>query len=379
MKSIWKKAGIVALVGGILWACTKPTTENPADSDALSSNRKEVLTNLADNIIIPRYKSMQYDLNQLKQQLQAFEAAPTVQTLHALQSSMTTAYIGWQSTELFDVGPAESVTLRYFFNIYPTNVDIIAQNIQNPNANLEIPSNYAAQGFPAIDYLLHGIDSTDAGILAYYTTDVNAAKRLAYLNKIVDHMVTLNDQVYNSWTGDYRNTFINRTKLDIGSSTSLLVNGLTLHYERYIRSGKIGIPSGAMMNGVVAPEKVESFYSPELSGSLARTAHTAFVQLFNGQNSSGVQTGTSIKSYLDAIEAKDPSTQVLLSKVINDQLDVCQQKLAGLDNNFHDQIISDNQKMKDAYAELQKTVRLLKVDMASAMSITITYTDNDGD
>ena len=35
--------------------------------------------------------------------------------------------------------------------------------------------------------------------------------------------------------------------------------------------------------------------------------------------------------------------------------------------------------MIDTYNELQKAVRMLKVDMTSAMSITITYTDNDGD
>jgi hypothetical protein len=35
--------------------------------------------------------------------------------------------------------------------------------------------------------------------------------------------------------------------------------------------------------------------------------------------------------------------------------------------------------MADTYAAMQKLVRMLKVDMTSAMSITITYTDNDGD
>ncbi|WP_449437648.1 hypothetical protein [Pedobacter steynii] len=40
---------------------------------------------------------------------------------------------------------------------------------------------------------------------------------------------------------------------------------------------------------------------------------------------------------------------------------------------------TNNQKMIDVYTEMQKSVRMLKVDMTSAMSITITYTDNDGD
>ena len=32
-----------------------------------------------------------------------------------------------------------------------------------------------------------------------------------------------------------------------------------------------------------------------------------------------------------------------------------------------------------SYNEMQKAVRMIKVDMTSAMSITVTYVDNDGD
>ena len=32
-----------------------------------------------------------------------------------------------------------------------------------------------------------------------------------------------------------------------------------------------------------------------------------------------------------------------------------------------------------SYNEMQKAVRLIKVDMTSALGITVTYVDNDGD
>jgi hypothetical protein len=35
--------------------------------------------------------------------------------------------------------------------------------------------------------------------------------------------------------------------------------------------------------------------------------------------------------------------------------------------------------MQAVYTEMQNVIKMLKVDMTSAMSITITYTDNDGD
>jgi len=47
--------------------------------------------------------------------------------------------------------------------------------------------------------------------------------------------------------------------------------------------------------------------------------------------------------------------------------------------NLYEEILSNNQSMIAVFTEMQKVVRMLKVDMTSAMSITITYTDNDGD
>jgi hypothetical protein len=50
-----------------------------------------------------------------------------------------------------------------------------------------------------------------------------------------------------------------------------------------------------------------------------------------------------------------------------------------LSSDLRQQVQTNNQLMIDTYTEMQKIIRMLKVDMTSAMSITITYTDNDGD
>jgi hypothetical protein len=40
---------------------------------------------------------------------------------------------------------------------------------------------------------------------------------------------------------------------------------------------------------------------------------------------------------------------------------------------------TEQSKVQDLYNEMQKMVVLLKVDLSSALSILITYQDNDGD
>lgn len=344
-------------------------------------DRVPMLTNWADNIVIPSYDKFDAKLKTMVSAAEAFSSAPSSTTLAAFRSNWIDAYVEWQRVELFEFGPADRSTMRNFFNIYPADEAGIAQNIADPNSNLALPVAYSTQGFPALDYLLNGLADTDQDILALYTSDPDAAKRLAYIKRLTDRMTSIFTTVISDWKGSYRDTFISRTGLDIGSSTSIVVNSYVLNYERFIRSGKIGIPSGAMTasGGVKYPEKVEAYYQRDISLTLAKAAHQASIDFFNGRSVSADTEGPSFKSYLNALDAKDPNTGTLLSQIIVDQLSAANLKLGTLGDNLYEQVVNNNQPMIDTYAEMQKVVRLIKVDMTSAMSVTITYTDNDGD
>jgi len=374
-----KKHFILLTLTAVLWACggNGETTDPPGPVDK-GKDRQVLLTHLADNIIIPAYGNFKAKLNLMVSNADAFTAKPDQTTLTAFRTSWVEAYTEWQKVELFDFGPAERQTLRNFFNIYPANEKGINNNITDPTANLEVPASFAQQGFPALDYLINGLGSTDAAILTFYTSAPDAAKRIAYVKRLTSRMTTLLDKVTSEWT-TYRETFTTKTGLDIGSPTSLMVNGFVLHYERFIRSGKFGIPSGAMLNGVVSAEKVEAFYKKDLSRTLAQTAHQAVVDFFNGKSIKTGTEGPSFKTYLTALGAKDSGTGQLLADIINNQFTASKGKIEVLKPNLYEEVKTNNQAMIAVYTEMQKAVRMLKVDMTSAMSITITYTDNDGD
>ena len=367
------------LLAVLIFACSGNGNDpSPGDN---SKDRGVILTHWADNIIIPSYEKFAAAFQQMIEKSNGFTSKPDLNSLAAFREAWTTAYLEWQKVELFEFGPADKYTLRNFFNIYPADVSGVISNINDPTVNLDLPASYATQGFPALDYLINGIATGDVAIINAYTTDADAAKRIAYLDRITGRMETLLSNVMSEWKGSYRDTFIGKTGLDIGSSMGLVVNAYILHYERYIRSGKIGIPSGTGIGGTgaVYPEKVEAFYKRDISRSLARSAHEAARDFFNGKDFTTGEQGPSIQSYLDALGAKDPATGTLLSNIINDQFTAVQGQLDKLAPNFQEQIQNDNQEMADTYAAMQKLVRLLKVDMTSAMSVTITYTDNDGD
>ncbi|OJV12662.1 MAG: peptidase M75, Imelysin [Dyadobacter sp. 50-39] len=342
-------------------------------------DRSVMLKALAEDVIIPSYDQFKTKFDLMQQKSKAFTSKPDAQTLAEFRSAWADAYVAWQRVELFDFGPAEKQAIRNFYNIYPASEAGIAANIADPASSLEVPASYPTQGFPALDYLLNGLGTNDTSLLAHYISDKDASKKLAYINRVVARMELLLGKVVGDWKGEYLNTFISKTGLDIGSSTSLMVNGLVLHYERYIRSGKFGIPSGAMANGIPAPDKVEAFYKKDISRTLAQTAHKAYADFFNGRHAATGEAGPSLRTYLDALGAKDSGSGKMLSESINTQFQSAATKLDALNPNLYEEVRTNNQAMKDTYSEMQKAVRMLKVDMTSAMSITITYTDNDGD
>lgn len=353
--------------------------DDPA-RDTGSKDRTPMLIHWVDNIIVPSYSNFQTKMQAMVLKGDEFTENPNQQLLTAFRQAWVDAYVEWQKVEMFEFGPADKYTLRNFFNIYPANVQAIHQNIADPNANLDVAAAYSTQGFPALDYLINGVAETDEGIIAFYSTAPESGSRIQYLKQLTSRMETLLNNVVLEWS-NYREFFIGKTGLDLNSSTGIVVNAYVLYYERYIRSGKFGIPSGALTStgGSPYPDKVEAFYKKDISLTLARTAHQAAIDFFNGEGVATTQEGPSLKSYLDALDAKDGTTGTLLSQIINEQFAAVNTKLSQLPENLQEQVSTNNNDVKDVFAEMQKATRMLKVDMTSAMSITITYTDNDGD
>jgi predicted lipoprotein len=373
------KSTYLFVVCGLLTLLPSCSNDGDPSTTDNTKDRQEVLINWVDNIIKPSYANFKAKLDVMLVSGAAFTTAPDNTTLTEFRAAWVDAYNEWQKVELFEFGPADQYSLRNFFNIYPTNTTLINNYINDPSASLEVPTAYPAQGFPALDYLINGLAADDAGIIAAYTSDGEASKRVAYLKRLLEKMNGLTTNVVNDWNGTYRDTFISKTGLDIGSSMGKVVNAYVLEYERYVRSGKVGIPAGVFSSGVAQPDKVEAFYKKDISKTLAETAHQAARDFFNGKGLTSGTEGPSFKSYLDALGAKDATTNTALSTVINEQFALVSTDLAGLGENFSSEVETNNLEMTEAYTDMQKLVRLLKLDMSSAISVTITYTDNDGD
>ena len=369
-----KKVYILVVLAVLIIACSS-SDDGGSPEPETNFDRTALLTNWADNIIIPVYTDLVSKLTDLDAKKNDFIASPDLNKLQALRTSWFNAYKVWQYSEMFNIGKAEEINFAFQMNVYPTNVSDITNNISSQNYDLTSVNNNDAVGFPALDYMLYGLDDTDEGLLAFYTSNPDAANHINYLSDLVDRMVNLSNEVLSSWS-TYRNQFINSTSNSASGAINQLVNDYIFYVEKGLRANKIGIPAGNF-SATPLPDRVEAYYRSDVSKTLTLESLNAVQNFFNGKAYGSSSNGLSLKAYLDYLNTIKNGED--LSSLINTQFGNAKSKINNLNSNYITQINNDNSKMTEAYDALQAVVVLLKVDMLQALDISVDYVDADGD
>lgn len=358
----------------IFFSSCSDDSGNSQQSD--SFDRQAMLTNWADNIIIPAFQAFKSETTELKAATEIFTTNPTVENLQNLRTAHADAYLQFQTVSMFEIGRADNISYRARMNIYPTDAAAIQQKIIANNYNLELSTSFDEQGLPAMDFLLNGLAGTDAEIVSYYSSNENAATYKAYLNSLAERMDYLTGEVLNDWATSYKDAFISNTSSSSTGSVDKFTNDFVMYYEKFLRSGKVGIPSGVFTGNPVS-DKVEAYYSPSLSKALYLKALNSTQDFFNGKHFNSNIEGIGYDDYLDYLNTIKNEED--LSVLINNQFDEVRAQATNLNDSFAWQVENNNSVMLAAFDELQMIVVHLKVDMMQALSISVDYVDSDGD
>ena len=352
------------------------TTEDSSSSDNSESqtfDRKALLTNWTNNIIIPLYDNFNTNLNLLSDEVTKFNETPNLDNLKLVREKWLNAYKSWQHVEMFNLGKAEETYFQSKMNVYPSDKERIERNLTSETYSLDNPNNNDAQGFPALDYMLYGTDESDEKIIEKYSLENK--KYNTYLSSLVNKMVSNTSVVVNDWNQN-KETYINSTENTSTSSINKITNDFIYYYEKLFRANKIGIPAG-VFSGSKLPDRVEGYYSKIYSKDLALEAMSAIENFFVGKKYNSDEKGESLESYLNFLNSEKNGTS--LSKSITDQFKIAKETIDKLNNDFASQVNEDNNKMLVAYDEIQKGVVFMKTDMLQSLSISVDYVDADGD
>ncbi|MFD2513139.1 imelysin family protein [Pontibacter locisalis] len=337
-------------------------------------DRQAMLTNYAENLIVPGYQSFKTEAAEMATAVSAFTANPSTAALATARKEYLDAYKEWQKVSMYEFGPADEQMLRTNLNIFPTTTSQIENNISSGTYDLQTTANMSAKGFPALDYLLY-TNASDAEVVALYTSAPNAANRKKYLQDITNLIKQRAEATYSTWTtNNYSQTFKAAAGTAVGSAVGNLVNQLNFDID-VTKRAKVGIPSGRFTAGSALPEKVEAFYS-KTSLELLKEAIRAEKAVFMGQSASGAN-GPGLDDYLDHVGAMYNGG--LLSEAIEAQFDAALAAANAVQGPLSVAVTAQPQAVTKLYDELQKLIVLTKTDMPSALGVAITYTDNDGD
>lgn len=361
---------LVSLISG----CTKGDGNG---SEGTKMDRKPLLENYANNYILPAYAAMAERMGTLQKSANEFTANPSAAGLSSLHAEWKESYKLWQQVDLLQFGYADEIALRTFVNTYPVSSEKVEVNIASGNYNLDAFESNDVQGFPAVGYLMGSVETNAAAAIVPFTAgQPNAAERKKYLLDVVDKM-TEKVKLTNAYWQTKSASFINSTGTDAGSSFSKLINGFVHYYERYLRSGKIGIPAGAM-SGTSLPGHVEAPNTPGFSNELAGIALQSIIAFYDGKSFQGIAQGEGLRKYFTATGTKTPQGIPTGDHLYN-LLTTAKDNLASLNTPLEQAVLTERPKVLSIYNDLQQAVALLKVDLVSATGISITYTDNDGD
>ena len=363
------------LILTVLFSCSENSDNQGNNSD--NYNRQALLSNLANNIILPAHTSFNDGLANFSSNVSIFNQDRNIDNLLNVQEHFVEVYRLWQHIEMFNIGLAEEIYFIQKMNIYPANVTRIQNNMNSDNIDLDSnPNQYSSQGFPAIDYLLFGMAESNDLILNLY---VENEIYINYLTLLVEKMVSNSEAVLEYWE-DNRQDFINSTGNTTTSSLNMLTNDFIYYYEKGFRANKIGIPAGVWSGDL--PQNVEAYYKSNISKLLAIEALNASKNFFLGKHYGSQADGEGLYDYLgylDDTNYSDSSMFVGLNDDIISSFDNSMQKLMLLNDNFALQIQTDNIKMLEAYDAIQEGVVRLKTNMLSILGISVDYFDADGD
>lgn len=348
-----------------LFGCDSNQQEQPTQS----FDRKAMLENMADNLIIPAFSELQQQVISLETAVKAFSANPNTSTLSTAQQAWESAYLSWQKATPYNFGPGELPvfgTLTENIGIFPVSTTKIESTIQSGNLSFD---NFErdSRGFLALDYLLFSAEGNEA-ILAKFS-DENRRKYTVRVAEDIREKVTT---VRTGWD-NYRTSFINNSGTDAGSSTSILYNEFVKSFEA-AKNFKVQLPAGQRAGQTSAePTRVEAFYSGK--SLLFLEAHLATIQrIWEGKSVSG-QDGAGFEEYLISVEGGSD----LIAQTRTQLTAVQQAKSRVPAGRLSESIQTNLPIVQDLGVELQKQTRFYKSDMASLLGIAITFNSGDGD
>lgn len=343
-----------------------PTVE--AEPVAATYDRRALLMQLVDSAILPQVAELVTAAQSLADAAEALAAEPNLKSLTAAQAQWNATAEAWAATEPFDLRFALLVSSK--IKKWPIKIVFVEENIagDEPIDDAFIDAiGSTAKGLATLEYLLFAADETDKGdadaLLTALTTN---PQRMAYVVALAHNLANAAEELQWMWSAEGDNqgqAFIDAdfSGNNVQGSISMITNEMIALLEEVVRT-KLDLPLHGV-DGTPQPESVESPYAD----------HSIPLIIANLRGSQAI-FAAGLADYVNFLQGEDQ-----LSTAIDAQFEAAIAALAALDRPLQIAVVEEPAALQAARDEVRALLVLFKVDLANQLSITVTFSDSDGD
>ena len=356
---------------GFEWAWGQPRTPPPTRFD-----RTTMLTHLAHHVMLPAYLAFETEATDLQRATAALCEAPNAARLEKAQASWRRAAEQWRRSEAFQLDLTQTYAKSIgFWPTRPRRLRAALAGNQPITPDYVETMGVAAHGLLAMEQLLFDTKTGNPGVLHAIQAGPRANRWCPYLLAMANHLATQAKAVAKLWRpegGDFSGKVAGAGQGDTTYSTSHqaisgIVNQLVTAVEEVARK-KIGKPLRG--NGRKPwPNAVEAGLSGA-SVALAIASLEGALAIYSGEGAS--QSGPGFDDFLTALSAD-------LGNRITRQFHAALTALHAIPPPLRVAIVDQSETVRAAHEAVRQLLILLKVDMTNVLSVTVDFSDNDGD
>jgi predicted lipoprotein len=338
------------------------------DDSVATVDETAVLKDLADIVARPSYAALKAASDGFKVAADAFVASPSEATIGAAQENWKATMTSWNQTRTFAFGPAKDIEPNIRWHL-GADVDPIEETITAGPPFDAAALGTSRKGLPALEYLLFDPEGGNAAILEKFSA---SADRVAFAGALAADLSAQIDALVSAW--DAHATEL--ASAGVGSEIyKAPKDGMDALYNQLLYVADLAIAQikdpllGSKGTGGLSPELEEARLSDNtLADTLAQIA--AVSSAFEGSYGDG--TGLGISALV-----KDRSPE--LDDELRSAIAAAKAAVEAIPPPLREALEGDLGVLNTAFESLREVKRLLNSDVATALGVTISFSDMDGD
>lgn len=302
-------------------------------------------------------------------------AAPSAGALAAARAAWSDARAAWAATLPFTFGPVAEQMQKGPLDFWPARPDTIEAALAAAPAGAQDAhvdaQGTSAKGLPALEYLLFGEDP--AAVLPALSDPTAGPTRCAYALALARDIDERSAALASAWSPEFADALAEAgetslvyptVQLGLDEVTNNLIEALSLTVKT-----KLDGPLGNLTGAAVDPDLLESRFSGRSQADLERGLAAAWA-VYHGAAPDAPAAGLSL-----LVAARDAALDVR----VRDQHARALAALAAIPAPLAAALVDARGAVQLARDEIDALRRLIKLDVASLLGVTLSLTDNDGD